>query len=662
MTFSRPSRIRPVVLSLLIGAVCAALLYAGVFERWAAFAGDRLFLPRPSDPHVVIVAIDDTSLSAIGRWPWSRSVHAELISKLSDAGVAAIGYDVNFPESSNEHEDALLAEAIRRAGNVVLPVELALRPVQGRYVADESESVQPIELIRSAARTLGYTNMPPDLDGVVRRVPLGVPQVNNVVVPAFAVQMVQLMVPSYDFTRVPVDAMIRAVINFDNSPGQTFQRLSAKDVLRGSGSLAALRGKVVFVGATAADLHDEQLVPTSHGTPMPGVEIHAALYDTLRSERWLRPVPVPIMAGGLLLLALLVGCAVAWLRARYSTPLVMVMWAGVLVSGFALFDHGYQLNLVWPTIVVALVYAAMTLERRITSDRERRKLESAFSRYVSPSVVRAILKDPSKLRLGGEKRRMSVLFSDVRGFTTLSESMTPEALVDLMNTYLTEMTGIVFTYDGVLDKYIGDAVMAFWNAPFDQPDHAVRAVNTALAMQRALRQMNEDRVFGNATLAIGVGVNTGEMIVGNMGSETRFDYTVIGDAVNLASRTEGITKEYGVGILITEATRNELGDAFVTRRVDTVAVKGKKEPVTMYHVLGRQEDVGERWKNIANDFEAALDAYFSKDFQTAITRAEAILAREPEDGPSKTLIERSRHWLQHPPAADWDGTWVFTKK
>jgi adenylate cyclase len=663
MAFARSSRFRPILIGLFIGVIGAGLFFVGMFQTWSALVGDRLFLPRASDPSIAIIAIDDASLAAVGRWPWARSVHADLISKLSSFGVSVIGYDVNFPEASGEADDARLAEAIRSAGNVVLPIELTMQIVNGKLVADPMQSVQPMESIRSAARILGHTNTPPDIDGVVRRIPLGVAQPNNVVIPAFAVQVIQLVVPSYDFTRVPADDLVRAIVNFNGPPGDRVPRIPAKDVLNGTVNPASLRGKAVFVGATAADLHDDQLVPTSNGTPMPGVEIHASFYDTLLTERWLEPVPKPLMAGLLVVLGILISLVVVLLRARYSVPVTIALWISILVTGFLLFDRGTQLDLVWPTLVIIAVYAAVTLERRVMADRERRKLESAFSRYVSTSVVRSILKDPSKLRLGGEKRRMSVLFSDVRGFTTISEKLTPEALVDVMNTYLTRMTDIVFENDGVLDKYIGDAVMAFWNAPFDQKDHALRAVKTALTMQKALRHMNEDNVFGNdLALQIGVGINTGEMIVGNMGSETRFDYTVIGDAVNLASRMEGITKEYGVGILITEATRSELRDEVITRRIDKVAVKGKKEPVTLYEVIGLPIETGERMQNIAKEFEAALDAYFAQDFQAAISRAEAILVREPADGPSKTLIERSKLWMTNPPPPGWDGTWVFTKK
>jgi adenylate cyclase len=410
-------------------------------------------------------------------------------------------------------------------------------------------------------------------------------------------------------------------------------------------------------------MHDDRMVPTSDGAPMPGVEIHAALYDTLKSGRWLQPIPPLALAGFIFTLGLLIGFLTALMRARFSLPLTVALWVGTVVSAFVLFDNGWIADVVWPSITIVFAYAGVTLERRITADRERARLRDAFSHYVSQSVVSLILKDPSRLKLGGDKRRMSVLFSDIRGFTSISESMSPEDLVVAMNTYLTRMTDIVFEEGGVLDKYIGDAVMAFWNAPLDQPDHAFHAVKTALAMQEAVGHMNRDKELpGGLPIKIGIGINTGDMIVGNMGSETRFDYTVIGDNVNLASRLEGLTKEYGVGILVTEATYGDIKDQVLARRVDKVAVKGKSEPVVVYEILGLEGQVGPKDRKLAADYEAAFDAYLKRDFDTAIGACESLRAAWPEDGPCAALIERSKHMKSHTPGPDWNGVWVMHSK
>ena len=609
------------------------------------------------------MAIDDASISQIGRWPWDRSVHAGLITKLKDAGAVAIGYDVNFPEASDETSDATLADALKSAGNVVLPVELTLATDHGTFVFDPKATVSPLSVFSSSAAATGHSNTPPDADGVVRRVPIGVHAPDGTEVSAFAVQVLSIAAPSVDVRLAPLDPFYQVILNFDGPPRKTFRTVSAVDVLRGNVPTSLISGKTVFVGATASDLHDDRMVPTSDGAPMPGVEIHATMFDTLKDGRWLQPVPPLALAGIIVLLGLLLGLVVGFLRARFSVPLALVVWAGCLVAAFMLFDRGWIADVVWPSITVVFAYAAVTLERRVTADRERARIRAAFSRYVSPSVVSLILKDPSRLKLGGEKRRMSVLFSDIRGFTSIAESMPPEKLVVTINAYLTHMTGIVFEQDGVLDKYIGDAVMAFWNAPLDQADHALRAVKTALAMQTAVADMNREKELPDGlAIRIGIGINTGDMIVGNMGSEARFDYTVIGDNVNLASRLEGLTKEYGVGILVTEATIADIKDKVLARRIDRVAVKGKNEPVVVYEVLGIEGQVSPVERKLAADFEAALDAYFKKDFDGAIRTCEAIRAARPDDGPCATLIERSKHMKEHAPGPDWNGVWVMHTK
>jgi len=395
---------------------------------------------------------------------------------------------------------------------------------------------------------------------------------------------------------------------------------------------------------------------------MPGIEIHASLFDTLSSGRWLRPVPPIAIAFLLVLLGFLIGFVISKLRARWSALVVVGLWAAILVAAFLLFDRGWIVDVLWPTILLVFAYAGVTLERRVNADRQRRELKSAFSRYVSSTVVDAILKDPSKLKLGGERRRMSVLFSDIRGFTTISEGMSPEQLVHILNIYLNRMTNIVFERSGVLDKYIGDAVMAFWNAPLDQPNHAVLAVKTALDWQDALEAMNRSNAFGGIELHIGAGVNTGDMIVGNVGGDARFDYTVIGDNVNLGSRLEGLTKEYGVRVLISEATQKDVAKEILTRKLDKVAVKGKKEPVVIYEAMGLMSSASAEQKMLAKAFEAALDAYFARNFVDAVSRCEALLKTTPNDGPSKTLLERATHFIENPPPGDWVGTWVYLKK
>ncbi|MBI4138714.1 adenylate/guanylate cyclase domain-containing protein [Candidatus Uhrbacteria bacterium] len=586
ITTTRKKNLRPFLVGGAVGLAFAALSLSGALETWTLLASDRFFLSRPADPSIVVVAIDDASLGQIGRWPWPRRVHAQLIKNLADAGARVIGYDVNFPEPSDPENDAELERAIREAGNVVLPVELQIRQQKGELSFDPSVVVSPIPAIGAAAAATGHSNTPPDVDGTVRRVPIMVSARDRSVVPAFALQAFRIAAPGRDVPPRVLDRYGRLSINFNGQPRTIFPTISAVEIVRGTFDKGSVAGKTIFVGATAADLHDDRLVPTSLGLPMPGVEIHASLYDTLLTKRWIVQTPFWFGPVLILLLGMALGAVIPVIRARYSLLLTLGLWIGSLVTAIVLFDRGRVMDVVWPSLTLVFAYAAVTVERRMTADQERRELKTAFSRYVAPAVVDAIIEDPSRLKLGGEKRRMTVLFSDIRGFTTISESLSPETLVELMNAYLTAMTDIVFANGGTLDKYIGDAVMAFWNAPFDQPDHAARAAKTALEMQAKLAEMNRAKAFPNGIqLKIGVGINTGEMIVGNMGSETRFDYTVLGDNVNLGSRLESVTKDYGVGIILSEAAKKEAGSVFKTRKLDTVTVKGKTEPVVIYELL-----------------------------------------------------------------------------
>jgi len=651
------------IAGLSVGVLGALFQLLGVFDGWTHGLTDQFFLARDPDPSIVVVAIDDASLGRIGRWPWPRTAHADLIDRLASYGVKAIAYDVNFPEVSDPGSDAKLAESIRHAGNVILPVELSFQTQNGRLGFDPDHVVQPIAEIQSAADTSGFTNTPLDADSVARRVPVEVFDASGTPIHHFAYETARVAGRAPNRSEIPTDDLGRMLINFPGEPGRTFKTIPAADVIQGLANPAVFKDAVVFVGATARNLHDAQNAATSRGEPMSGVEIHASIYDTLVTKHWLAPLNPWLQALLLVIAGLLLGLIVPRIRPRYTIVIAILLWIAWLIAAFLLFDKGIVLDIVWPTLVIFFAYAALLLERWFDTEVQRRKLRSAFSRYVSHSVVESIMRNPDKLKLGGERRNMTVLFSDLRGFTSLSEGLTPEKLVEVLNTYLDEMTKLVFEEGGVLDKYIGDAVMAFWNAPFDQADHAARAVRCAVRMRDRLLAMNKEGAFPKGIeLKVGVGMNTGDMVVGNIGAETRYDYTVIGDSVNLASRTESLCKEYGVMIIVTQNTLADMGDGFKTRLLDQVAVKGKKEPIRIYEVLGETGKVADIDIAFARDFEGAFKAYTERRFDEALQAADKLLALRPDDLTTKHLKERCEIYRQTPPPAGWDGTWVMTKK
>jgi len=328
------------------------------------------------------------------------------------------------------------------------------------------------------------------------------------------------------------------------------------------------------------------------------------------------------------------------------------------------FDRGQILNLVFPLAALALPQAAMATYYVIFEQRQVRFLRGAMGRYLSPSVMDAIIRRPELLQLGGEKREMTVLFSDIRGFTTFAERLDPQDLVALLNEYLTAMTDIVYRHDGVLDKYMGDAIMAFWNSPVDQPDHARRGCLTALDMLQELQGLRERwEARGIPPLNMGVGLNSGAMSVGNMGSNTRFDYTVMGDAVNLGSRLEGASKEYGTNIIISESTLEAVREGgFVVRFLDLVAVKGKTEPVAVYELIGQAGQFGSLSPELLGTYEEGTRLYRAQRFEEAAARFAEVLDARPLDGPSRMYLERCEDLVVAPPPPDWDGVFVMTHK
>lgn len=664
MNFTREF-FRPIAIGGCVGLLAGLGLLTGILQNWSNPTLDLLFLPHKPDSRLTLIAIDDASLTQIGRWPWPRQTHAQLIGKLKDAGAAVIGYDVSFPEPSDKGDDQALASALKEATNVVLPLELTLLQSRNSLTYDPKNVVQPIASLSSSAGSLGFVNSPPDADNVFRRLPLTVKSPDGSVVPSFESEVLRLAGTPGLLRGAPLDSLGRMRVNFSGppAPAGTFRIISAADVLYDKADPAPLKDGIVLVGATAYDLHDNLLVPTSRGVPMSGVEVHASILDTLLSRRWLQSVPDWLQALYLIILGLFIGFMVPRVRARWSIPITLAIWFASILISFLAFDRGWLLDILWPTLVFVFAYAAVTLERRLASELQKRQLKTAFSRYVSPSVVEVIIADPAKLKLGGERKNMSVLFSDICGFTSISEKLSPDKLVEILNKYLSRMTAIVFEENGVLDKYIGDAVMAFWNAPFEQPDHAFRAVVTALKMQKVLDGMNRNNEFGNdLEIHIGVGINTGDMVVGNVGGEARFDYTVIGDNVNLGSRLEALTRQYKVGAIVTEATYQACGDRILFRRLDKVAVKGKKEPVVIYEAMAEMCDATEAQKKLALDFEAAFEKYLAKDFSACREACGNLRQAFPEDEPSKLLKDRTEHFIQEPPSDSWDGTWVYTKK
>ncbi|KKT33456.1 MAG: Adenylate cyclase [Candidatus Woesebacteria bacterium GW2011_GWB1_44_11b] len=619
-----------ILISFSIATFLSIIFSLGFFETWQLRSSDLLFTSRPVSSDIVIVAIDDKSLQAIGQWPWKRSVHAQLISKIKSAKI--IGLDISFLEPSTPQEDATLAQAIKNAGNVVLAAQTR-----------KNEKLFPIAVLSQNAQ-IGITNTIAGPDGITRQIN---PEEH------FAVMAVG------NLQNIPIENGLMR-INFASPPG-SFKRFSYLDVLESKVSASEFQDKIVLVGATAPDLHDNQLTPVSSGVPMDGVEVLANAIQTIKEKAYLVNEKSAVTILTIFALTVALSLVLSRLNIIPAILVTLVFVFLYLLSCLFAFDNGTIKNLVFPPFAILTTGIVDIIYKYFSQVRQKKFIKKALSFYLSQSVMEEVLKDPNKLKLGGARKNISVLFSDIAGFTTISEKLAPETLARLLNNYLTEMTKIVFTYNGVLDKYIGDAVMAFWGAPIPTKNHALEACQTALEMKTKLQSIKASWAKeGAGDFDVRIGVNTGEMVVGNMGSEMRFDYTLIGDNVNLGSRLEGINKEYGTNIVISQSTYEEVKSKVIARKLDKVAVKGKKQGVVIYELrnLGAvQEDEQEFLAN----FEKARKLYEKGRFKEALKEFTKFAKVYPKDNPAKVYLERCHALIKQKPK-NWDGVFRAQKK
>ncbi len=440
--------------------------------------------------------------------------------------------------------------------------------------------------------------------------------------------------------------------------------VSYLDVLQGTFPRELVRDRIVFIGVTATAMADDYWVPTARGDKMDGVEVHAHAAATILSAAFVEEMPMGETIGLVLLFSVLVGLSLLASSPIWGTIGTLVLVVLYILAGSVLFEtRNLVVNFIYPIMGAALAFVLLMVHRVLFEQRERRALRAIFAQYVPPTVVHEIVRSPEAIKLGGERRTISVLFTDLKGFTTFSESVEPEVLGTVITEYLNAMTQVVFKYEGTVDKYMGDAVMAFWNAPQSQPQHARLACLAALEMQKELARLSEQwQQRGLPRQQMRIGINTGPVSVGNMGSSLRLAYTAIGDAVNLGARLEGLNNEYGTGICISEYTRAEAGGGLATRYLDLVAVKGKARPVAVYELLGADTELSPIQRQVLQRYEDGIRLYRARRFEEAAEHFRAALEVDPQDGPSAAYLERCMEMCENPPPADWDGVYVMRHK
>ncbi|MBI2863238.1 MAG: adenylate/guanylate cyclase domain-containing protein [Chloroflexi bacterium] len=690
MSRSRRRTLIAVALALVSGMVLLAAASFGLLTTWQAQSTDFLFKTKAaeSSSRVGIVAIDERSLREMGGdgrvFNWPRSHYAKVMSALSEAGARVIIVDVLFDTPTGE--DDALAKAIS-SGTVVLPIvgELPSSAPSGAPMAYDL-AVSPAPVLARAATGLGHANVNPDGDGTVRRQQLVVSsQGQDIPSLALVAAARYLRRPSvlegppangslpFAGRAIPIsDGRRGMLINFLGAPYEAGRRsafpvVSFVDVLRDAADLKPLKDRVVLIGVAALGYADDYWTPASIGRKMSGVEVTANAVETILRPAFLRPVGSAANAVLIIVLSLLSGVAAVHFRIVRAAIAAVVLVILYFLGSFTLFDGGIVANLVYPPLAPLLAFGVIVIYRVLFVEADQRAARRLLAGYLSPAVMAEVLKDPDRLHLGGEKRQMTILFSDIRGFTTYSEQMESGALASLLNEYLTEMSAVVFEQEGVVDKYIGDGLMAFWGAPMSQEDHARRACLAALGMMRRLRELHRRwQERGIPAFNIGIGINSGIVSVGNMGSKERFSYTVIGDAVNLASRIEGLTKLYGTGIIASEATLKLAGEDVDRRFLDLVAVKGKHEPVAVYELAqpadGDEAGVRTDRRELRRLYDEGLQLSAERRWQEAIATFQRIQKDWPDDGPSAFHLQRCRELAENPPPAEWDGVYVAKSK
>lgn len=621
------------------------------------FHHDTLFTIRGKvqpPAEIIIVAIDEPSFALLEmQWPWPRGTHAGLIDQLFMAGAQVVVFDVLFSEPSLPQEDYRLSEILRKYPNTVLAMVLEHQESLGYQ---RESRVRPHPALVHPHTLLGFTNIPVDPDGFIRR-----PMLTQNNLQSLSFRAGTLFSPRA--SHPPKGSMINYY-----GPAGTMKTVSYYQAveLKNHFPDRFFQNKLVFVGfitKTKAQLMDKVTdhypIPFSRwgGDQMAGVEIHAAIAGNLIQNRFIKPLPrIPMIIAAALL-------SVVSMLFFFRIP--PVAGAGVLalelcllwISSWVLFTHGHIYlpvqHAMVPLSASFLISPCIHYTRML---REKLFIRKAFSTYVAPAVVRQILKEPKSLVLGGEEREITAFFSDIAGFTAISEKLTPVALVSLLNEFLTEMTDIILAHSGTLDKFEGDAIIALWGAPVAVENHGTLACEAAVRMQLRLAELRDHwKMTGSPELHMRIGMYSGKAVVGNMGSKNRMDYTMMGDTVNTAARLEAVNKIYGTRSLIGHPTRHGLPDRFLTREIDAVRVVGKARPVTIYELMGFKKEKDKSWIMATADYEEGLHAYRRREWVRAIGFFERVITVLPGDPPSLFMVKRCREMKNNPPTEKWDG-------
>jgi adenylate cyclase len=679
---------------------------------------------------VTIVDIDDKSLEKLGQWPWPRTRIADLVTELTSLGAVVIAFDAVFSEPDRLNpafaadtfrnldeetrgrlralasNDEVFADAMRKSrvvlGESGLPEEITALdktlPVTGiamlgeepqRFMFDFPGLLRNVPVLEHAAAGRGLFTIRPERDGIIRRVPM-IMQAQGQTMPSLSFEMLRVASGSGTIlikaekggitsigikgVQIPTDHNGQLWIHYARNDASLY--VPAINVLEKNVAPDMIAGKLVLIGTSAVGLNDIKTTPVSRA--MPGVEIHAQVLESaLTGVLISQPIYGIVIEFTTALLFGLLVIVFAPLFGPVTLVALGAAFAAALIGTSVYFytQHRLLVDFTYPLMSTTAIYLTLIFSSFVREQAQRRQIRSAFGQYLSPALVEQLAQSPEKLVLGGEEREMTIMFSDMRGFTSISETYKsdPQGLTALMNRFLTPLTNAILDRKGTIDKYMGDAIMAFWNAPLDDKDHELNACEAALDMLERVGELNKARELEAKEagrpfipLNIGVGLNTGVCVVGNMGSDQRFDYSVFGDSVNLASRLEGQSKEYGFPIIVGSTTALAVKDRFAILELDFIMVKGKKEPEVIYAIAGREDTAQSgRFQRLRNLTIEMLACYRSRDWEGAL--AAIARGRKTDEANSLELLYRLyevriRGYLEDPPPEDWNGAFALLTK
>jgi adenylate cyclase len=701
------------LLAALIGsAVAFGLWLPGWLDTWEAKTWDKrvnlLAKPGKATEKINIILLDQDSLDWGNRenglaWPWPREIYSAVISFCKRNGAKVLAFDVLFTEPSKYgvDDDRSLGLAIAGfsgfVGSVFVSQTIGMERLWPGIIPEPKFRINGMKkwLIESGARDINYhrasfpvleiaanvsvlanVHLDPDQDSIYRRGTFFsvfdgkvLPSLGFGAYLAANSNTKMSIVPGFlsvNDRTIPIDGEGRAILNF-RGPSGTHKAFSAAAIIQSElryrngepqtiKETEAFRDSYVLFGMSAPGLFD--LRPSPVSGVYPGVEIHATMLDNLLSNDFISTVPVSVLVALTLLMSLLAGVGTSYVSGIFKSSMVYAATFTLPVAVCLIaYTQGIWLPLVVQEVAVTITLLGAGLIYYAMEGRQKIFIKNAFKQYLSPTVIEELIQHPERLKLGGERRDLSIFFSDLEGFTSISEGLEPEVLTALLNEYLTAMTDIIQEEGGTVDKYEGDAIIAFWNAPLQQADHAGRCVRSAMRCQAKLAEMKPSiRERIGRDLRMRIGINSGPAVVGNLGSHSRFDYSMLGDAVNLAARLEGINKQFGTYTIISEATRERMAEAFPVREISRVAVVGRKDPVTVYEPLAFEEFAAKE-KQLAL-FSDGLSAFYGGRFAVAMEIFAGIKDRDPA---AASYVEKCRSLLDHPPEK-WDGVWVITSK